>query len=278
MTRYDSTVRRAAVAVAVLAAAGAVVTGCKRTPVAMGTAGDSGMPTASPTTSASGMGGSGMGGGGSGSGSSMGSGGGMGSGGFADFPVGVGNTWVYKSVIGGKTHGTVTNKMTKVVPVSGGKRVTMQVKDHISGMPTPPTQLTYIFHSDGSITVPLAQISTAKVRLVSGNVIWPDSAQLASGKPYRTKLVLAATEGGKVTRLTSHVTVKGGGMQSVKVPAGSYKAQVIDEIVTEKVGSLKVTVRLRTWVVRNVGPVKSALLSNSALPTSVQVLKSFHKG
>jgi len=272
LTRYDSTVRRAAVAVAMLAAAGTVVTGCKRTPVAMGTAGDTGMPTASPTTSASGIGETGMGGG-SGSGSSMGSGGG-----FADFPVGVGNTWVYKSVIGGKTHGTVTNKMTKVVPVSGGKRVTMQVKDHISGMPTPPTQLTYIFHADGSITVPLAQISTAKVRLVSGNVIWPDSAQLESGKPYRTKLVLAATEGGKVTRLTSHVTVKGGGMQTVKVPAGTYQAQVIDEIVTEKVGGLKVTVRLRTWVVRNVGPVKSALLSNSALPTSVQVLKSFHKG
>jgi hypothetical protein len=272
LTRYDSTVRRTAVVVAVLAAAGTVVTGCKRTPVAIGTAGDSGMPTASPSTGASGTGGSGTGGGGSGSGSSM------GSGGFADFPVGVGNTWVYRSVIGRKSHGTVTNKMTKVVPVSGGKRVTMEVTDHISGVPTAPTQLTYIFHANGSITVPLAQVSTSKVRLVSGNVVWPDTAQLASGKPYRTKLILAASEGGKVTRLTSHVTVRGGGTQTVKVPAGTYHAQVIDEIVTEKVGGLKVTVRLRTWVARGVGPVKSALLSNSALPTSVQVLKSFHKG
>jgi hypothetical protein len=221
-----------------------------------------------------------MGGGGTGSGGSTGSGSGMGSGGsgFADFPVGVGNTWVYRSVIGGKSRGTVTNKMTKVVPVTGGQRVTMQVKDHIGGMPTPPTQLTYVFHANGSITVPLAQISTAKVRLVSGKVIWPDTAQLASKRPYRTTLVLAASEGGKVTRVTSHVAVKGGGMQTIKVPAGTYHAQIIDEIVTEKVGGLKVTVRLRTWVARGVGPVKSALLSNSALPTSLQVLKSFHKG
>jgi len=35
--RYDRTVRRVAAAVAVLAAAGVAVTGCKRTPVAIGT-------------------------------------------------------------------------------------------------------------------------------------------------------------------------------------------------------------------------------------------------
>jgi hypothetical protein len=37
------------------------------------------------------------------------------------FPVAVGNTWVYKTSLGASETGTVTNKITAVVPVSGGQ-------------------------------------------------------------------------------------------------------------------------------------------------------------
>jgi hypothetical protein len=266
MTQNDSTVRRAAGALAVLAAAAVALAGCSRTPVSMSSSADGAGSAGSPSPSDSGPGA------GSGGTTSGGSGGR-----FADFPVRAGNIWVYRSRVGGKRRGTVINEMTKVTRVPGGKRVTMLVTDRIAGTPPPATQLTYIFHADGSITVPLAQISSSRLRVVSGKVIWPGAAQLASGRPYRTTLVLAASEGTKVTRVSSHVTVRGGGMQTVRVPAGKYHAQVIDETVTEKVGSLRVTIQLRTWVARGVGPVKTALFSGSATPTSVEVLKSFRK-
>jgi hypothetical protein len=167
--------------------------------------------------------------------------------------------------------------MTAVAPVAGGQRVRMRVITREAGVSARPSSLTYLFHSDGSITVPLAQFADEKVRLVSGRIIWPTTAQLASGQALHSKLVFGTTIVGHDLRVTAHAVVKGGGTQSVTVPAGTYRAQVIDETMTEKVEGIRVTTRVRTWVAPGVGPVKDEVLSSSAIPSTVEVLKSFTK-
>lgn len=256
--------RRAVTVAALLTVSSLALAGCKGSSSAAGGSGSGSAPSASTSPSSGATGGSGSGGG---SGVSL----------AADFPVAVGNTWVYESKVSGLGHGTITNKMTAVAPVAGGQRVRMRVITREAGVPVRPSSLTYLFHSDGSITVPLAQFSGEKVRLISGRIIWPTSAQLASGRALHSRLVFGTTIVGRNLRVTARVVVKGGGTQSVTVPAGTYRAQVIDETMTEKVEGIRVTTRVRTWVAPGVGPVKDEVLSSSAIPATVEVLKSFTK-
>ena len=257
--------RPAAAAAALLAASGLLLTGCKGSSSASGTSGSTASASTSP--SASSTAGSGGQGSGSGSGTSL----------AADFPIAVGNTWVYESRVSSLGHGTITNKVTRVVPVPGGQRVRMSVTDDNLGVSTRASSVTYVLHSDGSITVPLAEFSAEKVRLIRGGIIWPTAAQIASGQPLRTTLVFATSAVGQQLRVTAHVVVRGGGTQTVTVPAGTYRAQVVDETMSEKVDGIKVSTTVRTWVAPGVGPVKDEVLSSSAIPSTVEVLKSFAK-
>ena len=270
MKRYSTSVQRAAGAAALLAVAGLAVAGCK--------------------SSASGASGSGSGAGGSGgsaASSSPGSGsgdsggsGGSSSSGTTLFPVGVGNTWVYDTDVTAIGHGRITNKMTRVVPVAGGRKVTMEVINSATGSALNSTRVTYIFHNDGSITVPFTQFGSNSAKITSGKVAWPDSAELADGQPHNSTLVLALDIEGRKMHATAHVTVQGHGMQTVKVPAGTYNAHVIDETIREKFSGVSLAIKLVTWVADNVGPVKEELRSfnGSSGPSTVEVLKSFTKG
>jgi hypothetical protein len=260
MNRHLVLPRGAVGAAAVLAAAGLVLTGCKGSSTAAGAASSPAAGHSSSSSSGSGSSGSGS------SGTSL----------AAYFPAAVGDTWVYKTSDSIGTGHTVTNKMTRVTPVAGGERVTMQTNTG-NGR---PLKLTYIFHSDGSISMPLSQLSQpgAKVALVSGKILWPSAAQLASGQPYQGKLIFTVTLDGHTVREVSHVKVKGGGTQSVTVPAGTYNAQVVDETMTERFDGVKVSTHLVTWVVNGVGPVKSDLMASADVPGTVEVLKSFTKG
>ena len=87
------------------------------------------------------------------------------------FPVGVGDTWKYKT-----TYGRTVNRMTAVTPVSGGQQVTMRSAITSLGSTTHDTAY-YVVHSDGSISLPFSQFdtnsSTASVKLISGNIFWP---------------------------------------------------------------------------------------------------------
>jgi hypothetical protein len=268
MKRYTTRTRRAAGTAALLAVAGLAVAGCKSS--ASGAAGSGSGGSGGQASSSSGSGTSGSSGGSGGSSSS----------GTALFPVGVGNTWVYDTDIAAVGHSTITNKMTRVVPVAGGRKVTMEVSNPAGGTTLKSTRVTYIFHNDGSITVPFTQFGTNSAKITSGKVAWPDSAELADGQPHHSTLVLALDIAGRKIHATAHVTVQGHGMQNVKVPAGSYSAHVIDETIREKFNGVSVAIRLVTWVADNVGPVKEELRSfnGSSGPSTVEVLKSFTKG
>lgn len=259
-----SAVRRAVTVAALLAASGLALAGCKGSPSASGSSNSS--ATASATSTA------GSGGHGSGaSGTSL----------TADYPVAVGNTWVYQTQASGLSHGTVTSKMTSVAPVSAGQRVRMRVTSNSAGAKMLTATATYLFHSDGSITVPFTQFSTAKVRIISGRIIWPTTAQLKSRQRLHSRLVVEATILGRQLRIAARVVVRGGGTQAVAVPAGSYRAQVVEETVTEKVDGTLATTKVRTWLAPGVGPVKEQELTSaagSAGTSSVEVLKSFTRG
>lgn len=214
------------------------------------------------------------------------SGGGTSGGGTSDvsafFPVAVGNTWVYQtSSAAGQGRGT--SRITAVTPTTGGQLVTMAVSTKLPGQTAPSKagHVTFIFHADGSISVPLTQFAGSSVKVKSGGVLWPSQAQLASGQPNADTIVLSVTEAGHTITVKEHVVVKGGGTASVTVPAGTYQATVINETMTSGFGGTALNLEVRTWVATGVGPVKSEVLSTSGGKTvtdSTQVLESFTKG
>ncbi len=200
------------------------------------------------------------------------------------FPVGVGDTWMYTTSDAAGTTGTVTNQMTAVSPVSGGEQVTMDSTNDILGATTNNTAY-YIFHSDGSITLPFSQFNTGSttsdVKLISGTLEWPSASALASGATSTSTLQIQFTVNGTTENVTATITVKGAGSQSVTVPAGSYTATVVDMTMSETVEGIPVSDTVTTWLAPGVGPVKSEVALDENGTTTVagtQELTSFTQG
>ena len=174
------------------------------------------------------------------------------------FPVGVGDTWKYKT-----TYGKTVNRMIAVTPVSGGQQVTMRSAITSLGSTTHDTAY-YVVHSDGSISLPFSQYntssSTASVKLISGNIFWPPADQLSSGQAYHSALKIEFSSGGMEQNVTEHVTVRGGGTQSVTVPAGTYNADVVNMTMSETIEGIAVSSVVKTWLAPGVGPVKSEVI------------------
>jgi hypothetical protein len=216
------------------------------------------------------------------SGSSSGSSGGNSTSGIttaAYFPIGTGYTWVYKeSGFGGK--GTSTQKVLSIKSSAAGQVATL------ASTLTYPTRKTFnetlIFRPDGSIEVPLTQFG-ASVKIESGSIVWPSTAQLASGQPYHNTIVMKVDEAGQHETLKMPVTVRGEGTSSITVPAGTYQAALINETMDASIDGYKISMAVRTWVANGVGPVKSEVYSDmlggsSSSPISTEELLSFTKG
>ena len=202
-----------------------------------------------------------------------------GSGAAAFFPLVVGNKWVYIDKLSGQ-QGTVRNQVVSVTPVASGNKVIMKDQDDLGGGAPNTTTSALIVHSDGSISVPMTTMGDS-FKIKSGSVVWPSAAQLASGQPHHDTLVITTTLAGQTSTLRAHVVVKGEGTQTVTVPAGTYQATVIDEVMSEKFSGIAVDMDIRTWVANGVGPVKTELTTNAAGKTAIvndQELKSFTKG
>ncbi len=181
------------------------------------------------------------------------------------FPIAVGEKWVYADHLGGLGSSTTTNTIKAVKPVSGGDLVTMADASHHRGRTAKPTKLTYMFYSDGSISVPFTQFSGGKVTIKSGSIVWPPAAAIASGQSHTSVLSISIKTNGQVINEKVHVTVKGAGTASVTVPAGTYQATVVDQTQAETIFGHHVSIEIRTWLAPNVGPVKSEVVSKSAL-------------
>lgn len=255
MTPHTCTPRRSGglTALAVTAAVAAALAGCKSS----ASAGSSSAPAGTTASAAAGSGSSGS------------SGGGSSSAGADYFPVAQGNTWVYKSsVLSGLTSkGTVTDKIIRVAPAADGHKVTMRTVE--PGLAT--FTETYIFHSDGSISVPFGSVTGGEVKVVSGSgVYWPSVANSAPGTTRTSTLRLVGSDIGHVT---AHITVTSGGSKTVTVPAGTYNARAVIETIREKVAGHTVSVKLTTYLAAGVGPVKTVMDGSVG-----EILKSFTHG
>jgi hypothetical protein len=278
MKLHPHDLRRPAGAIAVLAtAAGLVLTGCGGSG---GSGSGSGSPAAGSSSPAATSSSSGSGGSGSTSTAST---------GFALFPIAAGNTWSYKEVsgiAGSGAGGTSVNKMVSVTPVSGGQKVDMASTITTDGN-TNHTSAYYIFESNGSISVPFSQFSSADsstdIKLISGGIFWPPASQLASGQATHSTLKIEYVLNGKEQKVDAHITVKGAGTQTVTVPAGTYdNASIVEMTMTEAVEGYNVSIEVKTWLASGVGPVKSEAILGGITGTdtiaSKDELVSFTKG
>jgi hypothetical protein len=193
------------------------------------------------------------------------------------FPIGVGNTWVYKAISLGGLTSTVTNKMTAVTPVSDGNKVTMTDTESISGK---TNQETFIFHSDGSISYPSNALGSTAV-VVKGGIVWPPASVIDSGQTTTSNLEIAIINGSIRDDVAAHITVKGDGTASVTVPAGTYTATIVQMTEEYTFSGYKGTITVKTWVANGVGPVESEASIEELGHTedvSHQELVSFTKG
>jgi hypothetical protein len=200
------------------------------------------------------------------------------------FPVGVGDTWTFSTSGAAGMTGTSVNKMVAVTPVSGGDQVTMDGTITTAGTTTTSTAY-YIFHSDGSITLPFSQFNTGSttsdLKLLSGTLEWPSASALASGQTSTSTLQIQFSVNGQTQNVTATIVVKGAGSQSVTVPAGSYNATVVDMTMSETFESIPVSETVTTWLAPGVGPVKSEVAvdeNGTSTVAGTQVLTSFTQG
>lgn len=195
------------------------------------------------------------------------------------FPVAVGNTWVYSTAMPsvGST-GTVTDRILSVTPAPTGKRVAESYTDSLLST---TGHNAYIFHSDGSITLPLNQVSGGTLSSPTGGIVLPPAAVIASGRPYSYILTIGFKDAGTKLTETAHVTVRGAGTATVTVPAGTYSARIIDMTMTWTLATVTVTIEIKDWFVNGTGTVKSqALIHEAGLTevTSTEELESFTRG
>ncbi|HEY6279941.1 MAG TPA: hypothetical protein VIX86_26825 [Streptosporangiaceae bacterium] len=192
--------------------------------------------------------------------------------GTALFPITVGNTWVYKITTVGLVTGTAVDKITNVVPAAGGHQATTV---HTFNGAT--SSETFLFGSDGSITMPLASIGSTTVRVKSGGIVWPSQAVIDSGQPTKSTIVVDANVAGQSRTVAAHVTVRGAGTATVTVPAGTYHATIVQTTLSESIVGITVSIQIRTWLAPGVGQVKSEVRTNDTV-VSDEELKSFTKG
>jgi hypothetical protein len=255
--------RRAGAAAAFAIAAGLVLAGCGGSSGSSGSSGSTASSKASSSASSSSPAGSTP----------------VTSSATVPFPVGVGDTWTYKT-----TFGTTVNKMTAVTSVSAGQQVTMASAITTDGS-TSNSSAYYVIHPDGSISLPFSQFDTnssgTSVKLISGTIFWPPAAELASGQPYYDTLKIEFSSGGKTADVTAHVVVHGAGTATVTVPAGTYSTTVVDMTMSETIDGIAVSIEVKTWLASGVGPVQSEAITDEGGTSHVvneNQLTSFTKG
>jgi hypothetical protein len=250
MNRRRSTSHLSASCAALLAVTGLVLAGC----------GSSSSSSASPASSPAGASaGAGTSAGGSFTGTPL-------------FPVAVGNTWIYQVTTAGLSAGTAIDKVTAVVPVADGDQVTTTHDLHGTTV-----KETFLFGSNGSISMPLPSLGSSTFKIKSGGIVWPSHAQIMSGQPHTSTITAMISIGGQSHTVSTHVTVQGAGSATVTVPAGVYHTTVIDDTLAEKFMGVSVILRIRTWLAPGTGPVKSQVTTNGAT-VSGEELKSFTRG
>ena len=188
-------------------------------------------------------------------------------------PAQLGDTWVYAVDSTALGKGTETSRISAVTPAAGGQRATLMTSLRLAGAKQPFRFASqFIAGADGSVK--FGSTSFMGSRLASANVNWPSPASLTPGHP-RTSTVTGSFLGFKTTE---RLTITEVGPATVTVPAGTYQATLLEQIVTSHGGGREV---IKSWVANGIGQVKtdtSVLVKGAREVSLVQELTSFTKG
>jgi hypothetical protein len=191
------------------------------------------------------------------------------------FPVAVGDTWTYTLEIAGLPPSVLIKKITGITPVPGGQRVSMAITNYVYGIPKKFHQ-DYLFGTDGSISFPPpGPITSALSPANTGGVIVPPLSVVNSGRPvtWTVKMPPVKLAGRKISA-HARVTMQGGGTASVTVPAGTYRATVVNMTIKATTSGFdKPIVEVqRMWFAAHVGEVGEEVINAS--PGSGQVVST----
>ena len=202
--------------------------------------------------------------------------------GSVPFPSTVGDTWDYSNSNGTSSQ----NKIMSSTTVAAGQQIAMAIAFKDNGATSHETW-DYIVEPNGQIALPTSQFTSsmssagASVKIISGGIFWPSAAQLASGQPVHTTLVMSIDIEGKTQKITEHITSTGGGTQTVTVPAGTYTTSVINVDESADIMGYSTTIDDKSWLANGIGPVQSELITVDGGKTVIsnkEVLTSFVKG
>lgn len=185
------------------------------------------------------------------------------------YPVALGNSWTYRMTSPDPV-GVVTyvETMTAVdVEPSGGWRVAITRDFHYENGSSPDFSdaVEYIFHEDGSITVPYNSApdgSGAEVTVTSGEMRFPTPAEFEAATPISGKLTVTVVTEGQTINQEIAFTVVGLGVESVTVAAGTFNARRLGQDLTvdmPDLGVTGITVNSVSWLAEGVGVVRTEL-------------------
>jgi hypothetical protein len=197
--------------------------------------------------------------------------------------VAVGDTWTYTWQNLGLPPIVLVKKITGITPVPGGRRVTMTITYSVDGIRTKLHQ-DYLFGHDGSISFPPpGPITSASSTVNAGNVIVPPLSVVNSGRPVtRTVKMPPVKLAGRKVTVETRITVQGGGTAPVTVPAGTYRATVVNMKISgtgSGVPKPPATIQ-RMWFAPHVGEIGEEIIavsSGSRQVLTIVKLRSFTK-
>ena len=185
------------------------------------------------------------------------------------YPVALGNSWTYRMTSPDPV-GVVTyiETMTAVdAEPSGGWRVALTRDFHYENGSSPDFSdaVEYIFHEDGSLTVPYNSApdgSDAEVTVTSGEMRFPTPAEFEAATPITGALTVTVVTAGQTINQEIAFTIAGQGVESVTVPAGTYDARRLGQDLTvdmPELGVTGLTVNSVSWLAEGVGAVRTEL-------------------
>lgn len=200
------------------------------------------------------------------------------------YPVALGNTWVYR-MTNPEPVGVVieTEKMTAVTPDGDDVRVTIERSFHYENGSSPDftDSVDYIFHADGSLSVPyqsLPDTSGAQVEIENGEMVWPTTAEFEAGTPKTGTINVTVTVDGSAFEQVITFSITGQGVESVTVPAGTFEARKLLQAMRVTIPSAGMTdlpIDSTVWLAEGIGQVRSEVpdLLGSGSPIVVELME-----
>lgn len=203
------------------------------------------------------------------------------------YPVAEGNEWEYTATypdpVGVVTY---TETMTKVEKDGDDVRATIARSFHYeNGMnPDFDQDVEYVFHADGSLTVPyqsLPDTSGAQVTVKSGELVWPSTEEFEAATPKTGTIELTSEAAGVSLELSAAFTITGAGVESVTVKAGDFDARKLAQVIEISVPTLSTEsfeVSTTTWLAEGTGMVRTEIPGLFGAGATVVELVKFTPG